>query len=295
MPGPWWIERVRQLLADGATSAGGLWNLTERLSFVRENVDPIALELDFTAVPGAREAWSAFEVREHGVQQALRHAVAGEAAALKSGARSHAELRRHWESLGFARNAEGAGTPADDYLDALCGVSRYTAGEALPPFGTPNMSSRAVRISEFLALFGPGPSDVVYDLGSGSGKVALTLAASSDSQVLGVELGASYVEAARSTGAALGLRNVTFVCADVREVDLSSGTHFYLNYPFRDAVARATAEALGAIARRKPISVYLFGPQNGFREHFDAQISAGAFRLLDRRGEFLEVMALASA
>jgi hypothetical protein len=295
---PWWIDRVSHLLVGEALSGlalGSLWNLAERLHFVRDNVDPALLLLDLSAVTGARDAWTAFEAREGAVNEALRGAAGAEAAALRAGARPPSTFHRHWEGLGFVPNIEGAATPADDYLDALFQVSRLTLGEELPPFGLPNLSSRAERISDFLRVFQPGPNDVVYDLGSGSGKVALTVGASCESRVRGVELGASYVEAARASGESLGLSHVEFLHADVRDTDLSDGTHFYLFYPFRDDVARATAQVLGELAQEKAIQIYVFGPRNGFREHFDTQVERGALRLLGHRGEFLEVMTLVSA
>lgn len=294
---PWWIERVEQLLTPSLTglSAGPLWNLSERLQFIRENVQAELLPVDFQAHAHAAGLWSAFEAREAAVLEAVSAAVLEVGAAIRSGVLGPEAFRFGWEKLGFLAEANGAATPADDYLDAVCHVARLTLGEQRPPSGMLNMASRAQRISDFLSVTEPGPEDLVYDLGSGNGKFTLTVAASSFTQVRGVELGESYVAAARASVTHLGLQNLVFHHADVREVDLSEGTIFYLYYPFNGAVAQSVAVALGRLARDRKITVYLSGPTGGFGEHFLGQVENGALRLMERRGEFSEVLVLRSA
>lgn len=292
------MDRVRALVAPAELDAldlGSLWHLSERLQFVRENVEPGLLPADFAAQPQARACWAAFEQREPRVRDALRAASGRLARRIRAGELGPEAFRASWEGLGFAPNAEGAGTPADDYLDALFDVARLTLGEDRPACGTLNMSSRAHRVADFLAVTRPGVDDVVFDLGSGAGKLALTVAASSVTQVRGVELGASYVAAARRSADELGLANAHFTQADVREVDLSAGSIFFLYYPFHGEVARSVAQTLGQLGRDKAITVYASGPRNGFGEHFGAQVENGSLLLSERRGEFSEVMVLHSA
>lgn len=296
-PAPWWIERVDQLLATSTASAPGpgeLWHLCEQLEFVRENVEPALLLLDFAAVPRAEPLWAAFGRREVEVVLALREAVARLADRIRTGELEPAAFRSFWEALGYEQNDDGGGTPADDFLDAVSQVSRYTTGETRPEHGMPNMSSRACRIADFLQTTNPCRDDVVFDLGSGSGKLALTVAASAMTRVRGVEYGASYVTAAIRSAEFLGLRNLEFDHADVRDVDLSMGTIFYLYYPFNGEVAQSVAQTLGRLGRQKAITVYAHGPRNGFGEHFLTQVDTGALPLCDRRGEFSEVMVLRS-
>lgn len=291
----WWIGRVRSLLAEKATELGPLWALSVRLQFVRDNVDAGLLETDFRADPDARALWAAFDVREAEVHRALDDAGERVARSVRTGALTPAAFRATWEGLGFAPAAEGTGTPADDWLDALLRISRHTLGEERVRFAMPNMSSRAHRIADFLAVTRPGPDDVVVDVGAGSGKVALTVAASCRTEVRGVECGGSFVDQARCSAGHLGLGNVDFEHADVRDVDLSSGSIFYLYHPFHGAPARAVAEALGRLARTKAITVYGAGPTYDFAEHFLREAEHGALRLSERRGEFSEVFVLRSA
>ncbi|MBF5043932.1 class I SAM-dependent methyltransferase [Aggregicoccus sp. 17bor-14] len=296
--GPWWIERVHALLAPSELSAlelGALWHLAERLQFVRENVEPALLALDVLAHPAAEAVWAAFVRREDDVRDALTQEGGRLAGCVRRGELGPALFRAGWETLGFIPNAEGGGTPADDYLDALFQLARYTLGEERPAFGMPNMSSRASRVSDFLAVTQPTADDVVFDLGSGGGKVALTVAASTVTRVLGVEYGGAYVASARSVAAQLGLGNAHFEHADVREVDLSRGSIFYLYYPFHGEVAQAVAQALGRLACEKDITVYASGPRNGFGEHFLGEVEGGALALSELRGEHSEVMVLRSA
>jgi 23S rRNA (uracil1939-C5)-methyltransferase len=292
------MERVRALLAPerlGALEVGALWHLAERLQFVRDNVEPAHLPADFAAQPGAEGLWGAFTAREGAVLLALAEASGRVGRALHDGALPPAAFRSTWEGLGYTPHAEGGGTPADDFLDGTFHIARLTLGEARPAFGTVNMASRARRIADFLAVTRPAAGDVVFDLGSGAGKLALTVAASSAARVQGVELGPAYVEAARGSAARLGLGNAGFLLADAREVDLSAGTIFYLYYPFHGEVARAVAGALGRLGRERDITVYASGPEGGYGEHFLAEVERGSLRLCERRGEHADVLVLRSA
>lgn len=297
-PDPWWLARVAALLAPeelGALTLGALWRLSEELERVRQAVDLRLLPLDLVQVPAAPAAWAAYQRRSLEVAAALAHAGGQLAGRMRGGHFAALSFRAHWEGLGFVPHADGAGTPADDFLDGAFGVSRLAPDEAPPPLALLNLASRAGAVADFLAVTAPGAGDVVMDLGSGSGKLALTVAASSAAQVRGVELVPAYVAAARRSAYFYGLASATFVEADAREVDLSAGTIFYLYYPFRGAVAEAVCAALGTAAQARPITIYASGPAAGYGEHFLAQVARGALRLDERRGEFGEVMVLRSA
>ncbi|MFZ5439068.1 MAG: methyltransferase domain-containing protein [Myxococcota bacterium] len=297
MARPWWIDRVAALLVPGELgghSLGALWHLREQLHFVRDNVEPSLLAVDVETTPDARATWGRFEQREAEVALALARAGDGCADGLRTGAVGPSSFRAHWQGLGFARHAEGAGTPADDYLDALFDLSRRAAFATPMPFALLNLATRAARISDFLSVLEPGRDDVVFDLGSGSGKLALTVAASTVTAVRGVEIDVSYAEQARRSAAWLGLRNVSFESADVRDVALSGGSIFYLYYPFHGRVAREVAQKLGALAREKDITIYAAGPLLEYGEFFLAEVEGGALSLTGRRGEFGEVLHLVS-
>lgn len=295
---PWWVDRVAALEALPPLEGlplGGLWRQREALQFVRENVDPRLLTLDLAALDGARAAWDRFELREQAVQAAFTRAGAHCATSLRTGALGPAAFRAAWQQLGFAHHADGAGTPADDFLDGLLHLSQLDRFEAPTPFALLNLAARASRIADFLAVTEPGAHDVVFDLGSGSGKLALTVAASTHTTVRGVEIQPAYADASRRSATWLGLGNVRIDTADVRDVDLSGGSIFFLYYPFHGEVAREMAARLGALARQKAVVIYAAGPELQFGEFFLAQVTAGALQTVGRRGEFNEVLHLTSA
>ncbi|RKH37395.1 methyltransferase domain-containing protein [Corallococcus sicarius] len=274
---------------------GAQWELFERFAFVQENVEPELLLLDVRGRPELAALWAALVARALCVTQALDASGADVAEQLRTGALSPAHFRARWEGLGFTEATGRASTAADDWLEGLLRISRITTGQDRPPFGQVNMASRAQRISDFLTVTSPGLRDTVYDLGCGNGKFAITVAASSAARVKGVELGQTYVEAARRNGARFALPNLEFIHADVRDVDLSDGTAFYLYFPFWGEVAHAVARTLGAVARARDITVYAQGPRLDYGEHFLEQVTQGALCLAPQRVDFADVMVLRSA
>lgn len=292
---PWWFSDVQALGTFDASTAtmGALWHVSERLRFVRENVSAADLSED-AAHPATTSTWQRFVEQERAVRHALVEATDEEAALVRSKTRAPADFRAHWEGLGFEPHAVGGGTPADDFLDALFRTSRLVFDGPAAPLATVNLASRARRVSDFLGVTAPAHDDVVFDLGSGHGKVALTVAASADTRVEGVELVAGHVAEAEASALALGLDSARFHQADVRDVDLSKGSIFYLYFPFHGAVASAVATTLGALASQKDITVYASGPAWDYGEFFLREVERGALRLVGRRGEHDEVMVLVS-
>lgn len=298
MSQPWWVARVQALLdptrLDGL-GLGELWRLRERLEFVRLNVEPRLLEIDLTTQPALAPTWQALSPRALEVEAALEQATRALAGELNGGALAPEAFRARWQALGYARHTDGGGTPADDFLDGMFRLSRLEAGDERAAEATLNLSSRAERIADFLDAMRPTADDVVFDLGSGGGKVALTVAASARCAVHGVELVESFVADSRRAAATFGLARAQFTAGDAREVDLSVGTIFYLFHPFHGSVARDVAGSLAAMAQTRAISLYVAGPQSGFREHFEQHLDSGALRLVERRGEFGEVSVLGSS
>ncbi|HEY0093250.1 MAG TPA: class I SAM-dependent methyltransferase [Archangium sp.] len=295
---PWWVARAELLLASKEARTldlGALWELFERFSFVRENVEPELLLLDVRARPELQGLWEAMEARAGSVTEALDAAGADVARELRTGALAPAHFRERWEGLGFTEAEGRASTAADDWLEGLLRISRITTGLNRPPFGQVNLASRAQRISDFLSITRPGQHDTIYDLGCGNGKFAITVAASSSARVKGVEYGQDYVESARRNGERFALPNLEFIHSDVRDVDLSDGTAFYLFFPFWGEVAHAVARMLGAVARARNITVYASGPRQDYGEHFLEQVSQGALCLAPHRQDFADVMVLRSA
>lgn len=295
---PWWLERVARLAAPvdlRDLPLGALWALREAAHLVRENVLPAELAEDVRRRTDAQVAWEGFVAREQALTAALAASQAVEQALVRRGGRQPPDFQAHWRGLGTQPYTARDGSAADDYLDALYSTSRLRYVSSEVPGAHVNLASRAARIADFLDVVRLRCDDVVFDLGSGAGKVALTVAASTDACVRGVELLDHATDDARASARSLGLGNVTFDCADVRDVELSSGSVFFLYHPFHGEVARAVAQALGRLAREKALTAYVIGPGFGFFEHFAREVDAGALRLDERRGEFGEVAVLRSA
>lgn len=298
MPTPWWISTAQELTArvDAAADAslGHLWHLNQRVRFVHDNVTDSEVAADERGTPGCDAQWQRFRSTADRLERALREATAAEITRLRTSPRDEPTFRLKWESLGFVPHAAHEGTPADDYLDALYAISRLDVRPSEQQFANIDLSSRAGRVSDFLTVTEPTAEDVVFDLGSGSGKVALTVAGSANTRVKGVEVVPAHVQKAAATGKALGLDNLSFSEADVRDVDLSSGSIFYLYHPFRGPVASDVALILGQLAREKDICLYVAGPAWGFQEYFQREVDRGALHVRERRGSFDEVTVLDS-
>lgn len=118
----------------------------------------------------------------------------------------------------------------------------------------------ARHIVDLLRRTRPRAGDVLVDLGAGLGHVPLLAAACTSAHCVGIEREPAYVDSARAAAASLALPRVRFVAADVRAVELSAGTLFYLYTPFRGAVLRGVLDRLQALAARRPLRVCSFGP-----------------------------------
>lgn len=80
-------------------------------------------------------------------------------------------------------------------------------------------------VEAMLALAHVGPGDVVYDLGSGDGRIVITAAKKFGARGVGVEMQPALVRASRQAAADAGVADkVTFVEDDFFNVDLSRAT-----------------------------------------------------------------------
>ena len=105
-----------------------------------------------------------------------------------------------------------------------------------------------------------GPKDVFYDLGSGLGRVTLMAAMLTRAKAKGVEYEPAFCRYARRSAKRLGLKDVSFVCADARKASLDDGTFFFLYTPFVGDILAQALDRLRLIAQHKAIKVCAFGP-----------------------------------
>jgi SAM-dependent methyltransferase len=80
-------------------------------------------------------------------------------------------------------------------------------------------------VDEMLRLAGLAPGDVLYDLGSGDGRIVITAARRYGVRAVGIELDARRVEQARRSAEALGVSHlVEFRQQDLFEADFGEAT-----------------------------------------------------------------------
>ncbi|MBA3944145.1 MAG: hypothetical protein H0X37_06225 [Herpetosiphonaceae bacterium] len=102
--------------------------------------------------------------------------------------------------------------------------------------------------------------DVVYDLGSGLGRVVNIVALVSEAKSIGVEFEPAYAAQAECCARELGLARAHFINADAREVSYGDGTVFFLYTPFKGIILQRVVELLCDEAAKRRIRVCTYGP-----------------------------------
>jgi SAM-dependent methyltransferase len=107
---------------------------------------------------------------------------------------------------------------------------------------------------KILHLVGPGPEDVVFDLGSGAGRLICMAARWPVKKCVGVEISEDYCRIARQNALRMRGRKapIEIVCGDAAQVDLSTGTVFYLFNPFGKETLAAVLANIEASMHHNP-------------------------------------------
>jgi hypothetical protein len=152
-----------------------------------------------------------------------------------------------------------------DYLDELIiGALQFEEpGPGVIPLGAEIVAYQPTPARHIFDLIGRAAlteRDVLIDIGSGLGHVALLASICTGAHSIGIELDPAYIDCATRSAQGLNLNNVTFLRQDARAADLSIGTVFYLYTPFRGTILRAVLDSLRREAARRPIRICTFGP-----------------------------------
>lgn len=102
--------------------------------------------------------------------------------------------------------------------------------------------------------------DCFYDLGAGLGQPTILVNLLCGARSVGVEYQPGYCEFARRRAELLGVRGVTFINADARQVNYADGTVFLLFSPFRGATLEHVLEKLKDEPISKSLRICSFGP-----------------------------------
>lgn len=94
-----------------------------------------------------------------------------------------------------------------------------------PDIPTPFLASTPLAVDEMLRLAGVGPRDVVFDLGSGDGRVAIAAARDYGARGVGIEIDGKLVEESREHARRAGVADrVEFRHGDALEADVGAAT-----------------------------------------------------------------------
>lgn len=146
----------------------------------------------------------------------------------------------------------------NDWIDAVLGVDSPPPDRGLPAGGVPYLPCGVDDIIAAVRDAPVGAADVLVDLGSGLGRVAILAHLIAGARTYGIEIQEHLVDAARASSSALQLPGVSFVHADASEVDLE-GTVFFLYAPFNGNMLKRVLARLQATARQHPIVVCTVG------------------------------------
>jgi hypothetical protein len=116
------------------------------------------------------------------------------------------------------------------------------------------------HILQMIRVSGLGADDVLVDLGSGLGHVALLATMLTGCVSHGIEVEGAYVACARGCAESLGVSRVKFVHEDARIADLSAGTVFHLYTPFTGTLLANVLERLRNKSVSRPIRICTLGP-----------------------------------
>lgn len=148
----------------------------------------------------------------------------------------------------------------DFFLDGLLGIEGLIDTAAM---SDPEMiqyeATPARVVLDMVDSISLGVRDTFYDLGAGYGRVTILVNLLTGATSKGIEIVEKYSSYARRCARTLGLRGVESICADVREVDLSDGTVFFLFSPFVGSLLSAVCSRLHVLSRRRDITVCSYG------------------------------------
>ncbi|MFA7662426.1 MAG: hypothetical protein WCX88_00735 [Patescibacteria group bacterium] len=161
--------------------------------------------------------------------------------------------------------------PRNESIDSLLGINidqaekkiNYTAlkekypEEALWEGGSCSIPYNFIK--DFLHELKLESSDIIYDLGSGFGRVPIYTALTTEARCKGIELIPERMAESNSVKNKLGIENLEFINGNVTEQDYSDGNVFFLFSPFSQKTMEIVGKKLKQIAENKKITVVSLG------------------------------------
>lgn len=144
------------------------------------------------------------------------------------------------------------------FVDELLGIEELPADVALPRGAVPYLPCGVDDIVTAVRELPLCADDVLVDLGSGLGRVAILAHLLTGARAHGIEIQGHLVDRARARVAALGLDDVTFEQADAREAVLD-GSVFFLYAPFNGEMLATVLGRLETLAKTRNFAVATVG------------------------------------
>lgn len=104
--------------------------------------------------------------------------------------------------------------------------------------------------------------DVIYELGSGYGRIAFYLAMTTPAFIKGIEVYQRRYEASLETMNRLRLERVEFIHGDATTQDMSDGTVFHLYNSFDPQSLKEVMDNIRSVAKHKKVTVVSGGPSS---------------------------------
>ena len=242
------------------TNLGRRLNVIDLLSFAEGHTRAYNSEADSTVVA---ERLLNFNRRLNAINTRLFDRLREQ---IRGGHTPPAELRRALDPYtDYTPQQKGLAHLGPDTLDALLDnilafaysphINEFPSADMIPYHPTP---ARAVL--DMIDNADLKSDDVVYDFGSGLGRVVILTHLLGGVKARGVEIDPELDQSARECALKLGLTGVEFINADVRDVDCAEGTFFFMYTPFTGESLQAVLDKLQREAQRRPIKICTHGP-----------------------------------
>jgi hypothetical protein len=149
----------------------------------------------------------------------------------------------------------------DVFVDGLLGLGRAPQEtQTLIPGMVAYQATPARLVLELIARTNLRAHDVLYDIGSGLGRVVVLAGLLSPAHARGIEVEPAYCAYAQQLAQHLRLARVTFHPVDARQADYRDGTVFFLYTPCIGQMLQEVLEVLRVQAQARPITLATYGP-----------------------------------
>jgi precorrin-6B methylase 2 len=142
-------------------------------------------------------------------------------------------------------------------------------------------------LNRIFSVLRPGPNDIIYDIGSGTGRVLCFTARMGVKKCVGVELIKGYCETARRNADKVrGRRAPVWVfCGDAAKANMEDGTIYFMNNPFGPQTLSRVLRNIELSLKHNPRKVTVIY-SNPYHENILTALGWRKFHELKAPGDF---------